>query len=181
MSVLKVGQLIELIDKNISGKVAYIGLTKFANGKWVGIVLDEAKGKNNGTIDGVTYFNCPANFGIFVKFNSPTIKILSIDKNDERTGSNSSLASSTSTTSSRLKRPSTFGSKSSISSKLTSSITEKSESYLPKLSSSKKEDDLQQLQSQIEQLTSQPITTTNFKPINRPSSIDVKAMVNNKI
>lgn len=53
---LRVGQKVEVAGKNIRGEVAYIGMTTFASGKWAGIVLTEAKGKNNGTIQGNSYF-----------------------------------------------------------------------------------------------------------------------------
>lgn len=53
---LKVGQKVEVAGKNIRGEVAYIGVTTFAAGKWVGVVLSEPKGKNNGTIQGNSYF-----------------------------------------------------------------------------------------------------------------------------
>ena len=36
-------------------------------GKWIGVVLDEAKGKNDGTVQGKTYFTCPKDHGIFVR------------------------------------------------------------------------------------------------------------------
>lgn len=36
-------------------------------GKWIGVVLDEAKGKNNGTVQGKTYFQSPEGHGIFVR------------------------------------------------------------------------------------------------------------------
>lgn len=53
---LRVGQKVEVTGKNIRGEVAYIGMTAFATGKWVGVVLSEPKGKNNGTIQGNSYF-----------------------------------------------------------------------------------------------------------------------------
>lgn len=72
---LKNGARIEIKDKNIKGTIQYVGLTSFAGewliqlessqvkmfssssvGRWVGVVLDEPKGKNNGTIKGTTYF-----------------------------------------------------------------------------------------------------------------------------
>ena len=31
------------------------------------MVLDEPKGKNNGTVQGKSYFSCPDNYGIFVR------------------------------------------------------------------------------------------------------------------
>ncbi len=36
-------------------------------GKWIGVTLDEAKGKNNGTVQGKKYFSCEDNHGIFVR------------------------------------------------------------------------------------------------------------------
>lgn len=36
-------------------------------GKWIGVILDEEKGKNNGTVQGKTYFSCDPNHGIFVR------------------------------------------------------------------------------------------------------------------
>jgi dynactin 1 len=37
--------------------VAYVGTTLFSPGKWIGVILDENKGKNNGTVMGKTYFS----------------------------------------------------------------------------------------------------------------------------
>lgn len=74
--LLKNGTRVEIKDKSIKGTIQYVGLTSFAGkwliickfqtgekclllvlaGRWVGVVLDEAKGKNNGTIKGSTYF-----------------------------------------------------------------------------------------------------------------------------
>lgn len=53
---LKVGQKVEVIGKDVRGTIAYIGNTSFASGKWIGLILDEAKGKNNGTVKGQSYF-----------------------------------------------------------------------------------------------------------------------------
>lgn len=53
---LRVGQKVEVAGKDIRGEVAYIGVVTFAGGKWVGLVLTEPKGKNNGSIQGTTYF-----------------------------------------------------------------------------------------------------------------------------
>lgn len=53
---LRVGQKVEVAGKDLRGEVAYIGMTTFATGKWAGIVLVEPKGKNNGTIQGTSYF-----------------------------------------------------------------------------------------------------------------------------
>ncbi|XP_066488818.1 dynactin subunit 1 isoform X2 [Tiliqua scincoides] len=64
---LKVGSRVEVIGKGYRGTVAYVGATLFATGKWVGVILDEAKGKNDGTVQGRRYFTCDENHGIFVR------------------------------------------------------------------------------------------------------------------
>ncbi|XP_034424525.1 dynactin subunit 1-like isoform X3 [Hippoglossus hippoglossus] len=63
----KIGSTVEVTGKGQRGTVAYIGATLFASGKWVGVVLDEAKGKNDGTVQGKRYFTCEENHGIFVR------------------------------------------------------------------------------------------------------------------
>lgn len=64
---MKVGSLVEVIGKGHRGIVAYIGNTLFASGKWVGVILEEPKGKNDGTVQGKRYFTCQENHGIFVR------------------------------------------------------------------------------------------------------------------
>lgn len=63
----KIGQIIHVRDKAVDGKIAYIGGTDFAPGVWVGIILDEAKGKNNGSVQGKSYFECSDKHGMFVR------------------------------------------------------------------------------------------------------------------
>ncbi|CAF3949096.1 unnamed protein product [Adineta steineri] len=50
-----------------SGAVAFIGPTKFADGEWIGIILDEAQGKNDGSYEGTRYFETEANRGLFCR------------------------------------------------------------------------------------------------------------------
>ncbi|XP_057658950.1 dynactin subunit 1-like isoform X2 [Diorhabda carinulata] len=70
MSVqLKIGQRVEVVAKGVQGTVAFIGKTGFAQGTWIGLVLDEPKGKNNGSVKGQEYFKCEENYGMFVKEN----------------------------------------------------------------------------------------------------------------
>ncbi|XP_036429752.1 dynactin subunit 1 isoform X4 [Colossoma macropomum] len=64
---VKVGSVVEVIGKGHRGTVAYIGTTLFASGKWVGVILEEPKGKNDGTVQGKRYFTCTENHGIFVR------------------------------------------------------------------------------------------------------------------
>lgn len=52
---LKVGQRVIVQDRG-NGTVAYVGSTLFAAGKWIGVILDGPKGKNNGTVQGKEYF-----------------------------------------------------------------------------------------------------------------------------
>ncbi|XP_017283531.1 dynactin subunit 1-like isoform X7 [Kryptolebias marmoratus] len=78
----KVGSIVEVTGKGQRGTVAYIGATLFASGKWVGVILDEPKGKNDGTVQGKRYFTCEENHGIFVR--SSQIQVV-----DDESGSTS--------------------------------------------------------------------------------------------
>ncbi|XP_029355445.1 centrosome-associated protein 350 isoform X2 [Echeneis naucrates] len=47
------------------GTLRFKGPTSFANGFWAGVELDKSEGSNNGTYDGVVYFECDERHGIF--------------------------------------------------------------------------------------------------------------------
>ncbi|XP_055020509.1 centrosome-associated protein 350 isoform X2 [Boleophthalmus pectinirostris] len=47
------------------GTLRFKGSTSFANGFWAGVELDKSEGSNNGTYDGVLYFECAEKHGIF--------------------------------------------------------------------------------------------------------------------
>jgi tubulin-folding cofactor B len=48
--------------------VRYVGRVPDAAPGWfIGIELDEPVGKNNGSVRGVRYFECPANYGLFAR------------------------------------------------------------------------------------------------------------------
>ncbi|KAI8098723.1 uncharacterized protein BX664DRAFT_354252 [Halteromyces radiatus] len=52
---------------NLVGTLRFIGETHFKPGIWTGIELDTiGTGKNNGTVQGVQYFSCPEQTGLFV-------------------------------------------------------------------------------------------------------------------
>merc|ERR1712013_345337 len=51
------------------GTIKFIGETKFAPGEWAGVELDEAQGKNDGSVGGEVYFSCPPNHGVFSRCN----------------------------------------------------------------------------------------------------------------
>lgn len=69
-----VGSRVEIVGRDgAQGTVAFVGSTTFASGKWVGVALDEAKGKNDGSVNGTAYFDCPPNHGIFVRMAQITL------------------------------------------------------------------------------------------------------------
>ncbi|XP_009949368.1 PREDICTED: centrosome-associated protein 350, partial [Leptosomus discolor] len=54
-----------LVSKVQPGTLRFKGLTNFAKGFWAGVELDKPEGNNNGTYDGVKYFDCKEKHGIF--------------------------------------------------------------------------------------------------------------------
>jgi len=48
-----------------NGIVRFIGRTQFAPGMWLGIELDQAVGKNDGSVSGIRYFDCKPSHGVF--------------------------------------------------------------------------------------------------------------------
>uniref|UniRef100_A0A158P6T7 CAP-Gly domain-containing protein n=1 Tax=Angiostrongylus cantonensis TaxID=6313 RepID=A0A158P6T7_ANGCA len=50
-----------------SGTVAYVGPVRFAPGEWIGLILDEPLGKNDGSVQGHRYFCCKPEHGLFCK------------------------------------------------------------------------------------------------------------------
>ncbi|KAL3316682.1 Dynactin subunit 1 [Cichlidogyrus casuarinus] len=66
-SRIKLGSEVEIIGKDLIGTVAYMGTTTFSQGKWIGIILTEPKGRNDGMVQGKKYFTCEENHGIFVR------------------------------------------------------------------------------------------------------------------
>lgn len=56
--------------KGEPGVVKFVGKTKFSPGTWIGIELDASIGKNDGSVNGIRYFDCEKsdqNYGIFVR------------------------------------------------------------------------------------------------------------------
>ncbi|XP_052353045.1 CAP-Gly domain-containing linker protein 4-like isoform X1 [Oncorhynchus keta] len=47
------------------GTLQFCGSTEFAGGLWAGVELDQAEGKNDGSVAGVQYFSCRLKHGIF--------------------------------------------------------------------------------------------------------------------
>ncbi|XP_055548764.1 restin homolog isoform X3 [Wyeomyia smithii] len=75
------------------GILKYLGETQFASGTWCGVQLDEASGKNDGSVDGVKYFECPDKYGIFVPIAKVTLSPSSRKTRLSRSGSKESLTS----------------------------------------------------------------------------------------
>lgn len=73
---IKVGSRVLVKDKNLEGTVRFAGPALFAPGKWVGVELDDAKGKNNGVVQGKSYFHCEDNYGLMVRPNHLQVYIL---------------------------------------------------------------------------------------------------------
>ncbi|UYV78370.1 hypothetical protein LAZ67_16001089 [Cordylochernes scorpioides] len=48
-----------------NGYLRYLGRTEFAPGEWAGIELDDASGKNDGSVAGKRYFTCMMKHGLF--------------------------------------------------------------------------------------------------------------------
>ncbi|CAF1061589.1 unnamed protein product [Adineta ricciae] len=70
-SSFRIDQRVFIPGKSL-GTIAFIGKTEFADGEWIGVILDEPKGKNNGSVrkkDGslVKYFTCLDNHGLYVR------------------------------------------------------------------------------------------------------------------
>ncbi|TQS37951.1 hypothetical protein Golomagni_01555 [Golovinomyces magnicellulatus] len=67
MVEISVGQAVRLIDNGAEGVVRFLGETEFAAGVWVGVELDSAIGKNDGSVQNKRYFKCEIGRGIFLR------------------------------------------------------------------------------------------------------------------
>lgn len=75
------GQLIKLADGR-HARVRFIGTTRFAPGEWIGLELEDATGKNDGSVQGERYFECEYGFGMFVRA-SAIVEIVEQAKKEE--------------------------------------------------------------------------------------------------
>lgn len=92
MNSFSVGQRCTAND--LPGVVQFVGVTQFAPGLWVGVELDTADGKNDGTIQGIWYFDCRPGHGVFVRPAKvvPETKAEGTKKEISRTSTQSSSA-----------------------------------------------------------------------------------------
>jgi dynactin 1 len=70
----KVGQTVQTQDGR-QGIIRYSGPLHIATGEWLGLELPDSTGKNDGSVKGERYFQCPPGFGIFVRKES-VVKIV---------------------------------------------------------------------------------------------------------
>jgi len=74
---IEVGNRCEVQPGARRGEVMYVGEAKgeggLGAGHWVGVQFDEPLGKNDGTVKGVKYFECPAKHGAFVRGKNVTV------------------------------------------------------------------------------------------------------------
>ncbi|XP_033098864.1 dynactin subunit 1-like isoform X3 [Anneissia japonica] len=97
---VKVGMKVEVKEKGLVGKIAFIGVTSFASGKWIGVVLSEPKGKNNGVVSGKKYFTCAPNHGLFVRQS----QLIMLDEAGDSKGSTPTSSPSTTPSSTNSER-----------------------------------------------------------------------------
>ena len=67
MSSFAIGQRVAVSGRVGEGTVRFTGTTQFSSGHWIGIELDAADGRNNGSVNGVVYFECAPNHGVFAR------------------------------------------------------------------------------------------------------------------
>lgn len=62
----KVGQKVETLAQQ-QGIIRYVGPIHVSDGMWYGIELSTAIGKNDGSVRGERYFDCPPQHGLFIR------------------------------------------------------------------------------------------------------------------
>ncbi|KAG2186122.1 hypothetical protein INT43_002560 [Umbelopsis isabellina] len=64
---LHVGQRVAVHSLAVCGTLRYLGPTDFKSGIWAGVELDIiGTGKNDGSVNGIEYFTCPPQTGLFL-------------------------------------------------------------------------------------------------------------------
>ena len=66
--------------------IRYTGETQFKEGDWVGVELAKALGKNDGSVQGVVYFECDQEFGLFVRPNNVAVSVYEAMHGDSDVG-----------------------------------------------------------------------------------------------
>lgn len=82
-----------------TGQLAFLGPVKFADkstGDWCGVVLDEPNGKNDGSVQGIRYFDCKEKTGgVFVSLRTNKAMLLTGGVKDDGTGRSGAWGGST--------------------------------------------------------------------------------------
>jgi CAP-Gly domain-containing linker protein 1 len=76
-----------LVNGTKLGTLAFVGETNFKEGIWAGIILDNAEGKNDGSMNGIRYFTSAPNYGMFCRLDKLT-KVQSTPTASSTNGSN---------------------------------------------------------------------------------------------
>lgn len=63
----EVGETVLVGATKVPAVVHYVGHTSFADGEWIGVEFAEAYGKNDGSVQGVRYFDAKPRHGMFLK------------------------------------------------------------------------------------------------------------------
>ena len=118
---LAVGQKIELNDGRVA-TIRFVGTTAFQTGDWVGVELEEATGKNDGSVKGERYFQCDQGYGMFLR-PSGVRQVLQDARPKAKAAGNGPLAKGGSSTVNGLKRQSLENGPGSRASAITGSPT----------------------------------------------------------
>ena len=71
--MIRVGDNVIVIKSGLRGVVRYVGETEFKSGLWIGLELEARKGKNDGSVRDVRYFECRPDYGLFLREQSVRI------------------------------------------------------------------------------------------------------------
>ena len=71
--MLQRGDTVIVRKSGLRGVVRYVGETKFKTGLWIGLELELQRGKNDGSVRDVRYFECRPNHGLFLREQSVQI------------------------------------------------------------------------------------------------------------
>merc|ERR1712012_668482 len=77
--MLMVGQEV-WVDGNKKGRIAYLGSVHFSKGEMAGVHLEEPRGKNNGTVGGILYFQTQPRHGLFSRLHRLALRPLPSDR-----------------------------------------------------------------------------------------------------
>ena len=67
MTEVRLGDIVVVTSSNARGVVRYSDTTEFAPGHWIGVELEAAGGKNDGSVNGKRYFQSKPGHGMFVR------------------------------------------------------------------------------------------------------------------